>query len=300
MSVDVAPKPQERRRQAPKHIVLPTIRHLDKASCGIRTENSPSHVFPATPGIRSSNSASPANERHRNSFFNLDEIMSFTPAHRPSRPPITPPVARRPILPAEISLEHALGDMRVASLAKRDPGHLVQDQSLLGTNTTTEKEPVPSSPVASCNPPRTSRLSGSRSQPESSASTPKREKQSRPRSKTVASAVPSERWKPDTSTFRSTAACNTPSSGQSTPRNISISEIPMLNGPIGGVVDVFGLAALQPPRLSRRPRPKARQRTTEGAPACEPPASPQPDIDLRQEIRCGLVPSARTASPAKG
>jgi hypothetical protein len=102
----------------------------------------------------------------------------------------------------------------------------------------------------------------------------------------------------DTPSFRSTlSTVGTPStstagSSTSTPRNISISEIPLLSGHIGCAVDVFGLAALQPPRMDVRPRPRVRQRAS---------ALSKDGLEggSTHSVPNGLVFSARTASPAR-
>jgi hypothetical protein len=295
------PRPQERRWQAPKHITLPAIPYMETASSS--SEVPFSHIFPATSATRSSLSPSSERDRPSNSFFILNEEVPPIPSHRLSRVPPSPPAVRRPTLPAQISLEHALGDTRAVPQAKRDPGQLAQDQCPPGSPTRTKKELPDLSPIASCNSSRCSPLSGSRSHPQSTVSTP--QPKSRPRSRTVASeqwTPDPARWSLDTPSFRSpAAACDTPSFGSSTPRNISISEIPRLSGHIGCAVDIFGLAAVQPPRLSGRPRPRVRQRATEGVLISGPSASSQTAIGgLERGIQKDLVASPRTASPAKG
>ncbi|KAJ1310870.1 hypothetical protein OPQ81_009388 [Rhizoctonia solani] len=128
----------------------------------------------------------------------------------------------------------------------------------------------------------------------------KKKTKTRPRSKTDLPALDTARWSLDTPSFRSTSA-TTPSTGSSTPRNISLSEIPMSSGSIGCAVDIFGLAALQPPRMAGRSRPRIRQRAIQ-----EDVSSENVDMGGSSSERSsvaapnGLVFVARTASPAKG
>ncbi|KAH7344432.1 hypothetical protein B0J17DRAFT_635405 [Rhizoctonia solani] len=255
------------RAQAPKHIPLPQPSPSREVAY--------TRTYPATPGL------SPRSQRELNCnpFFILAEETPPIPSHRLPRVPPSPPThIRRPTLPAQISLEHAFGDTR------RSPT-LAQDSGL-------KKEVAIPSPITSCS------CTSSRSQPEMSK--PRRKNKTRPRAKTELPPLDSAGWSLSTPSFRSAAAA-TPSTGSSTPRNISLSEIPMMTGPIGCAVDIFGLAALQPPRINGRPRPRMRQRV-----AVEDVSPGRTDVCVSSsELSLvgapnGLVFAARTASPVKG
>ncbi|CAE6510781.1 unnamed protein product [Rhizoctonia solani] len=260
------PKPTLR-AQAPKHITLPPPSPSREVPY--------TRTYPATPGL------SPRSQRELNGnpFFILVEETPPIPSHRPPRVPPSPPThIRRPTLPAQISLEHAFGDTRRSSIQAQ--------------GSRSKKEVVIPSPVASCS------CASSRSQPEISKT--RRKHKTRPRAKTELPPLDTAGWSLDTPSFRSTAAA-TPSTGSSTPRNISLSEIPMMNGSIGCAVDIFGLAALQPPRIAGRPRPGTRQRAT-----TQDVSPRRTDVDLSSPelslvgVPNGLAFAARTASPAQG
>ncbi|CAE6542226.1 unnamed protein product [Rhizoctonia solani] len=253
------------RAKAPKHIPLPRPSPTSEVPY--------TRTYPATPAL------SPRSQREpsTNPFFILNEETPPIPLHRVPRVPPSPPThIRRPTLPAQISLEHAFGDTR----------RPIQPQ-----DARPKKEVAIPSPVASCS------CISSYSQPELSKL--RKKTKTRPRAKTDLPPLDTAGWSLDTPSFRSTAA-PTPSTGSSTPRNISLSEIPLLSSPIGCAVDIFGLAALQPPRMAGRPRPRMRQRVTTGD-----VSSARTNVDgsiqeLTSVIPSGLVFTARTASPAKG
>lgn len=273
---------KERRREAPKHITLPSTPNLRSPDGS--SEVPFTHMFPSTPATRSSLSPGSELRPNQNPFFILNEESPAAPIY-PAPSSSTPKLARRPALSAEISLEHAFGDTR----AKRDPD---SDPSATRYQHTPPRTPgrpkeisIPS-PIFSRSPSRSSAVS----QPELSS----KPKKSRPRSSTVLSEQRIRRSL-DTPSFRS-AACTLPLPG--TPREISISEVPvMMSGELGCAVDIFGLAALQPPRISIRPRPRARYQPPEGSPlsttsseGVSPATPPEPVAD-------GLAVTARTASP---
>ncbi|CAE6431241.1 hypothetical protein ACGC1H_001296 [Rhizoctonia solani] len=249
------------RAKAPKHIHLP---HPSPSS-----EVPYSRTYPATPAL------SPRSQREpvANPFFILDEETPPIPTPRVPRFPPSPPThIRRPTLPAQISLEHALGDTRRSPVQPQDGRP--------------KKEATLPSPAASCS------CASSRSQPEMGKF--RKKTKNRPRAKTDLPPLDTAGWSLHTPSFRSTAAA-TPSTGSSTPRNISISEIPLMSGPIGCAVDVFGLAALQPPRIGGRPRPRMRQRATIGDVSAE-----RVDVDSSMPaVPGGLVFAGRTANPVK-
>ncbi|KAG8733111.1 hypothetical protein FRC11_008686 [Ceratobasidium sp. 423] len=262
MSTDSAEAPGSKlalRAQAPKHITLPPASPSSEVPY--------TRTYPATP-------LSPRGQREPNTnpFFILDEETPPIPTQRlPRFLPTPPTLVRRPTLPAQISLEHAFGNTR------RDA---IQPQE----HRPKREVSIPST-VASCS------CGSTRSQPEMSKL--RKKTRTRPRAKTDLPALDTAGWSLDTPSFRSTAA-STPSTGSSTPRNISLSEIPIMNGPIGCAVDIFGLAALQPPRMAGRPRPRIRQRVTTPD---EDRFSPElPSVAIPN----GLVFAARTAGPAKG
>ncbi|KAF8707656.1 hypothetical protein RHS03_03631, partial [Rhizoctonia solani] len=265
------PKPVVR-PHAPKRIPLP--RRTSAEVPYART-------YPSTPAF-SPTSHYNHREPSTNPFFVADKETPLVTTQRFRSPPSPPTHVRRPTLPVEISLEHAFGNTRP------DSGQAQESRPK-------KERGVPAS-VTSC--------TSSRSQPEISKSRKSRPK-NRPRAITSLPALQTAGLSLQTPSFRSTvhtvgaetgAGTETPStstagSSASAPasRNISISEIPLLSGHIGCAVDVFGLAALQPPRVDVRPRPRVRQRASvlskdgsEGGPASN-----------------GLVFSVRTASPAR-
>lgn len=285
---DASAQPKERRRQAPKHITLPDTPYMDSDSV-IHF----SHIFPQTPGTRSSLGSANEQRAGNNPFFILNEETPPIPVHRlnSNRSTPTSPNYRRPRLSAELSLEHAFGDMRAANRPHDPPDLAAQDQHPPQKQIRAKDLSIPS-PIFSC---RSSVVSESRSEPKSS---PTKSKKSRPRSRTVLSDG-GTRWSLETPSFRSTA-CATPTG--MTPRQISISEVPLLEGELGYAVDIFGLAALQPPRIHIRPRPRMRPRDSI-TPVSATPSDEASDNKLVERGVYGpgdlLVP-ARTASPARG
>ncbi|CAE6389812.1 unnamed protein product [Rhizoctonia solani] len=258
------PKPVLR-PQAPKSIPLP---------CRSSTEVQYARTYPSTPAL-SPTSHQNHREPNTNPFFILNEETPTVLTRRLHNPPSPSTHTRRPTLSAEISLEHAFGDTR------RDPGQAQESRP--------KKEGSVPSSVASC--------TSSRSQPEMTKSRKSRPK-NRPRAMTSLPALETAGRSLHTPSFRSTVSvAETPStstagSSISTPRNISISEIPLLNGHIGYAVDVFGLAALQPPRIDVRPRPRVRERASALT-------KDRSEGGSTQSVPNGLVLSARIASPAR-
>ncbi|CAE6423589.1 unnamed protein product [Rhizoctonia solani] len=247
------------RAQAPKHIPLPSP----------TSEVPYSRTYPATP-------LSPRSQPISNPFFLLNpETPPISTPRAPRIPPSPPTHIRRPTLPAQTSLEHAFGDTR------RSP---TQPQA-----SKPKKEVAIPSPVTSCS------CSSSRSHPDLSKS--RKRTKTRPRAKTDLPPLDTAGWSLRTPSFRSAAAA-TPSTGSSTPRNISISEIPLLSGPIGCAVDIFGLAALQPPRMAGRPR-RMRQRVAIGDVSAERMDVGRSSPAVPLAVPNGLVFTARTASPVK-
>ncbi|KAG8754056.1 hypothetical protein FRC12_011327 [Ceratobasidium sp. 428] len=116
MSADVVPRRRRAsRRQPPVHITLPPPTMLSPP----KSTSSPEgfrHIYPtSTPGR---SSATPATERP-NPFFILNEEDPPAPIHRLGQPaPRTPPATRtRPVLPPQVSLEHAFGVVRTIPAA---------------------------------------------------------------------------------------------------------------------------------------------------------------------------------------
>ncbi|CAE7075719.1 unnamed protein product [Rhizoctonia solani] len=267
-TAEQAPPPKSAlRAQAPKHIPLP---QPSPSSEVLYTR-----TYPTTPALSPRSQREPIN----NPFFLLNEEAPSTPMYRLPRVPPSPPThIRRPTLPVQISLEHAFGDTRRSPIQPQDGKP--------------KREVAVPSPVASCS----CTVTSSRSHPEIKS---RKKTKARPRAKTDLPPLDTAGWSLRTPSFRSTAAA-TPSSGSSTPRNISISEIPLMNGPIGCAVDIFGLAALQPPRITARPRPRMRQRVT-----TPDVSSKRTDVgalnpELSLAVPNGLVFAARTASPVRG
>ncbi|KAG8686633.1 hypothetical protein FRC09_014008 [Ceratobasidium sp. 395] len=254
------------------------------------------HIYPtSTPGR---SSATPATERP-NPFFILNEEDPPAPIHRLGQPaPRTPPATRtRPVLPPQVSLEHAFGVVRTIPAA---PGRKDDHSSGTGDLSTAavtaayspraskvRKELNVPSPILSRSSSRGSLVSEVRSQPEPEI---KKKKKTRPRSRTLDSTAMQKVL--ETPSFRSSAA-GTPTSG--TPRQISISEIPMFGyHEFGRPEDIFGLAAVQPPKLvPRRPLPAPRRQTVQVLPMI--PVKPK--IDLTAE---SLGLSARKAMSCGG
>ncbi|KEP55030.1 hypothetical protein V565_010210 [Rhizoctonia solani 123E] len=265
-TLEQAPFKPTRRAQAPKHISLPWPSPSSEVPY--------SRTYPATPGL------SPRSQREPvvNPFFILDEDTPPIPAQRVPRFPPSPPThIRRPTLPAQISLEHALGDTRRSPVQPPQDGRPKQEAML-------------PSPAASCS------CASSRSQPEMGKF--RKKTKSRPRAKTDLPPLETAGRSLHTPSFRSAAAV-TPLTGSSTPRNISLSEIPLMTGPIGCATDIFGLAALQPPRIGGRPRPRMRQRATTGNVSSERTDVDRSIPELPSAVPSGLVFAARTLSPVK-
>jgi hypothetical protein len=283
MSVEVPRQPHRRsRRLAPTHIALPAVTFSPSPKGSPKEQFK--HTYPATPGTRT---LTPATER-RNPFFILNEEDS----HPPSRSsPRTPPSTRRPVLPTQVSLEHAFGLAR--STPQRRDDHSSGTAVDSGTSSCPASKPkgrkelVVPSPILSRSPSRCSLVSEVRSQPEVPLA---KQKKTRPRSRTVASEqyTTGIRWTLDTPSFRSSAV--SPAAG--TPREISLSEMPMFTTHhIGRPVDIFGLAVVQPPRVApRRPRPA--QRHSVAAVTTESSRVPgKPDAEPTAEHRSGKVKS---------
>ncbi|KAG9102255.1 hypothetical protein FRC06_002174 [Ceratobasidium sp. 370] len=262
-ATSVEPRPARRRsrRKPPAHITLPPPPF--SPSGPICNPDGFKHIYPATPGR---SSATPVTER-TNPFFILNEEDPPLPVHRLPLTPKTPPAVRRPVLPPQVSLEHAFGVVRNAPGRKDDgpvgtDGAAAHADSSAACSPRTSRPPrkglqVPS-PILSRSPSQCSLVSEVRSQPEPCEM--KKKKKTRPRSRTVASErdAAAAHKTLETPSFRSSAA-GTPSTGK--PRQISISEIPMFRyHEFGHPEDFFGLAAIQPPRLvPRRPNPARRQ-----------------------------------------
>ncbi|KAG8737105.1 hypothetical protein FRC10_008572 [Ceratobasidium sp. 414] len=261
-STEPQPARRRSRRKPPAHITLPPPTFsppgLAYSPKGFK------HIYPATPGR---SSATPATER-TNPFFILSEEDPpvHTHTHRFPLTPKTPPAIRRPVLPPQVSLEHAFGVVRNAPGRKADDRSGTDAAAAHGDPSTAcsprtskaRKELNVPSPILSRSPSRCSLVSEVRSQPEPSEV--KKKKKTRPRSRTVASEhdMAATRKALETPSFRSSAA-GTPTTGR--PRQISISEIPMFGcQEFGHPEDVFGLAVVQPPTMvSRRPNPVRRQ-----------------------------------------
>jgi hypothetical protein len=285
MSVEVPRQPHRRsRRLAPTHIALPTVAFSPPSKGSPKDKGQFKHTYPATPGTRS---LTPATER-RNPFFILSEDDS-----PPSRSaPRTPP-ARRPVLPTQVSLDHAFGFTRSTPQPRDD--HSSGTSADSGTSSCPpskskgRKELVVPSPIVSRSPSRCSIVSEVRSHPEVSLG---KKKKTRPRSRTVMSeeSTPGIRWSLETPSFRS-SACGTPDAA-GTHREISLSEMPMFSTHhIGRPVDIFGLAVIQPPRMVPR-RPRIAQRHTVAAVSTESARVPgKPDAETAVEHRGGKVKS---------
>ncbi|KAG8715015.1 hypothetical protein FRC08_011111 [Ceratobasidium sp. 394] len=259
------PRPARRRsrRKPPVHITLPPPTFSPSSPiCG---PESFKHIYPATPGR---SSATPATNERVNPFFILNEEDPPLPVHRLPLTPKTPPVTRRPVLPPQVSLQHAFGVVRNAPGRKDDDpsgtdagaGHADLSAACSPRTSKARKGVQVPSPILSRSSSRCSLVSETRSQPEPSEVKKKKEKKTRPRSRTVASEYDASaaRKALETPSFRSSAA-GTPPIGK--PRQISISEIPMFGClEFENPEDIFGLAAVQPPRLvPRRPNPVRRQ-----------------------------------------
>lgn len=263
MSTDTPRQHGRKRRQAPTHITLPAAVFSLPTPQGSAGSEGFKHTFPSTPATRS---LTPASEI-RNPFFILNEESPPAPVHpvgqRFRSGPITPPI-RRPALNAQISREHAFGDTR--GIAQHQDGQVSSAQDSptscpvrTPAKSKGRKELAIPSPISSRSPSRCSLVSEARSQPEVLST---KKKSTRPRARTVASEqnTPGIRWSLETPSFRS-SPCMTPDV-PGTPRQMSISEIPAFGcHNIGRPVDIFGLAALQPPREAP-PRPKLIKRRT--------------------------------------
>lgn len=292
MSTDT-PRPQERkRRHAPTHITLPAAVFSLPTPQGSGGSESFRHTFPSTPAARS---LTPASEI-RNPFFILNEESPPAPVHpvgqRFRSGPVTPPI-RRPALTAQTSREHAFGDTRGIPQHQDGQPPTAQDSPTscpLRTPAKAKgrKELAIPSPIPSRSPSRCSLVSEARSQPEVSKT---KKKTTRPRSRTVVSeqSTPGIRSSLETPSFRS-SPCVTPGV-PGTPRQMSISEISVFAcHNIGRPVDIFGLAALQPPREAP-PRPK---------PAKRQAAAVLPDHRLAfSKIDAGVAGEGATTKPVR-
>ncbi|KAG9127207.1 hypothetical protein FRC07_000252 [Ceratobasidium sp. 392] len=290
MSADI-PRRRRSRRQAPAHITLPPTPFSPPEP--VSSPESFRHKYPATPGR---SSATPASERP-NPFFLLNEENPPLPVYKLSQPPKTPPPPRRPVLPPQVSLEHAFGVVRSTPAPGRKDdctsGITGDDTACSPRASKARKELNVPSPILSHSSSRCSLVSEVRSQPEPSE-VKKKKKSGRPRSRTLNSETTLKML--ETPSFRSSAA-GTPTGG--TPRNISISEIPLFGyGEYGRPEDFFGLAAVQPPRLVPRRPNAARRQTLQVVPVIsEKPGTELATLESarlsRKAVSCGSVGSRR-------